>query len=75
MADEGHGAKSRQQREAAILALLALLEQPNLRAAAAQCGVSERTLIRWTNSDETFKRDLAGARRAVSKRASAGSKG
>ncbi len=62
MADKGHGAKAKQQRNAAILALL---EQPTLAKAAAQCGVSERTLIRWTNGDETFKRELADARRAV----------
>ena len=61
-ASPGHGAKSPALRAAAILALL---EQKNLTAVAAQCGVSERTLIRWTNEDEAFKRELADARRAV----------
>ena len=59
---KGHGAKSRQQRSAAILALL---EQPTLATAAAQCGVSARTLIKWTNTDEAFKQELVDARRAV----------
>ena len=56
---KGHGAKSRQQRSAAILALL---EQPTLATAAAQCGVSAR---KWTNTDEAFKQELVDARRAV----------
>lgn len=61
-ADGGHGAKPAQQRDAAILALLACR---TIAEAARQCGVSERTLFRWTTENQAFKRDLAEARRAV----------
>jgi hypothetical protein len=58
----GHGAKSQELREAAILALI---ERRNVTEAAKACGVSERTLYRWTTKDDVFMADLTAARRAV----------
>jgi transposase-like protein len=58
----GHGAAPPSRRDAAVLALL---EHRSVADAARQCGVSERTLFRWTSEDEAFRRELAAARRAV----------
>src|SRR5216684_1676850 len=56
---KGHGAKTEATRERAILALLC---ERSLRAAAARCGVGERTLRRWMAEDEAFRTELAAAR-------------
>lgn len=58
----GHGTKPEAVREAAILALLS---EKTIGAAAKRCGVGERTLRRWMTDDEHFKRELADARRAT----------
>ena len=58
----GHGAKSEAVREQAILALLS---DKTLAAAARRCGVNERTLRRWMADDEEFKRELTEARRLM----------
>ena len=59
---KGHGAKTEATRERAILALLC---ERSLGAAAARCGVGERTLRRWMAEDETFRMELAAARCAT----------
>lgn len=46
-------------------AILALLSEKTIGAAAKRCGVGERTLRRWMTDDEDFKRELADARRAM----------
>ena len=56
------GAKSDAVRERAILALLS---EKTLGAAAARCGVNEKTLRRWLKNDEVFKADCAEARQAT----------
>jgi hypothetical protein len=56
----GHGAKSAAARERAVLALLS---ESTIAKAAAKCHVGDRTLRRWMSEDETFKRELAEARR------------
>jgi hypothetical protein len=58
----GHGSKSDAVRERAILALLS---ENTLAAAAARCEVNEKTLRRWMADDEGFQRDLANARRSM----------
>lgn len=58
----GHGTKSDATRERAILALLS---EASIGAAANRCGVSERTLRRWMTDDEAFKSELAAARTAM----------
>lgn len=58
----GHGSKSATVRERAILALLS---ETTISRAAAECGIGERTLRRWTTDDERFKRELAQARHAM----------
>jgi hypothetical protein len=58
----GHSTKPETVREAAILALLS---EKTIAAAAKRCGVKERTLRRWMTDDEDFKRELATARRAT----------
>ena len=58
----GHGSKSAAVRERAIVALLS---ERTLAAAAECCGVNEKTLRRWMADDEAFKADLAAARRAM----------
>jgi hypothetical protein len=59
---KGHGAKSEVTRERAILTLLS---ETSIGAAAARCEVGERTLRRWMAEDETFKAELAAARSAM----------
>jgi len=58
----GRGGKSAAVREQAVLALLS---EKTLGAAAARCGVNEKTLRRWLKSDEVFKADYADARQAT----------
>jgi hypothetical protein len=57
-----HGAKSDAVRDQAVLALLS---EKTLEAAAERCGVNEKTLRRWISGDDQFKQDLAEARRAA----------
>ena len=56
------GAKSDAVRERAILALLS---ERTLGAAAEKCGVNEKTLRRWLAGDEAFKTAYAEARHAT----------
>ena len=58
----GHGAKSDEVRERAIVALLS---ENTIGAAAERCGLNEKTLRVWMADDEAFKQDLAAARRAM----------
>jgi hypothetical protein len=58
----GHGAKSQEVRERAIVALLS---ENSIGAAAERCGLNEKTLRVWMADDEAFKQDLATARRAM----------
>src|SRR5258707_344594 len=51
----GHGRKSLETRERAIVALLA---GRTFTDAAKRCGVAERTLRKWTSTDEAFKQNL-----------------
>lgn len=55
----GHGSKSEAVRERAILALMA---QPSITAAAAAAGISERTIRRWQADDSEFVAALDRAR-------------
>jgi hypothetical protein len=57
----GHGAKSKAVREAAVLALLS---ERSITAAAERCGVNESTLRKWLAEPE-FKAEHAAARRAI----------
>ena len=59
---KGHGAKTAAVRERAILALLA---ERTIGAAAASCGVNEATLRRWLTSDDAFKAEYERARSAA----------
>ena len=58
----GHGSRSDVVRERAIVALLA---EKTIGAAASRSGVGERTLRRWMTEDEGFQAALAEARRAA----------
>ena len=58
----GHGSKTPAVRDRAVLALLS---ERSLSAAARKAGVAERTLRRWLADDDAFRRDLAQARRTV----------
>lgn len=58
----GHGCKTSAVRDRAVLAILS---ERSLRAAARKAGVAERTLRRWLADDDAFKRELAEARRTV----------
>ena len=58
----GHGAKPDAIREKAIVALLS---ERTLGAAAAMAGVSERTLRRWLTEDAEFKAEYDAARQAT----------
>jgi hypothetical protein len=58
----GHGTKSASVRERAIVALLS---ENTIGAAAQRCEVNEKTLRRWMADDEAFKQELATARRAM----------
>jgi hypothetical protein len=57
----GHGAKPDAVREQAILALLS---EKSLRAAAQRCGIDESTLRHWM-AEDGFSTALADARRAA----------
>jgi len=46
-------------------AILALLSEKNIPAAAAKCRIGERTLHRWLTSDAAFKAAYAEARQAA----------
>ncbi len=62
MADSGRERQTltpRQQR-----AIVALLSEASARAAAASCGVAERTLYRWL-ADKTFRRAYREASRRL----------
>ena len=56
----GHGSKMAAVRERAVLSVLS---ERTLGAAAKTAGVAERTLRRWLTDDEAFKANLAEARR------------
>ena len=58
----GHGKKAEAVRERAVVALLT---EKSVGAAARRCQLGERTLRRWLTEDETFKRELGDARRAT----------
>lgn len=58
----GHGAKSAAVRERAIVALLS---ENTIGAAADRCGLDEKTLRRWMANDDVFKQELTAARRAM----------
>ena len=62
----GHGEKKSRRREQAVEALLST---PTVEAAAARAKVGVRTLTRWLNEDETFKRMYRQARRRLVERA------
>jgi hypothetical protein len=57
----GHGEKLSRKQEAAILALL---QEPTLAAAARACGVGEATLARWLRLPP-FQAEYRAARRQV----------
>lgn len=57
----GHGAKPEAVREQAVLALLS---EKTIAAAARRCGVNEKTLRRWM-AEDPFKHALEEARRAT----------
>ncbi|HXG70996.1 MAG TPA: helix-turn-helix domain-containing protein [Gemmatimonadaceae bacterium] len=59
---DGHGSKSEAVRERAVLALLS---ERTIGAAAKQAGVSERTLRRWMLDDVEFRDALAEGRRVA----------
>ncbi len=58
----GHGAKSAAVRERAVLALLS---EKTVTAAAKKAKVAEKTLRRWLSEDEAFQAEYAAARQAV----------
>jgi hypothetical protein len=58
----GHGAKLEAVRKRAVVALLS---ERSIGAAADRCGVNEKTLRRWMTDDEAFKAELTEARRAL----------
>jgi transposase-like protein len=58
----GHGAKSDAVRERAILALLS---EKSIGAAAQRCGVNERTLRRWLTDEPEFATAYDQARQAT----------
>ncbi len=60
--ESGHGSKSDAARQRAILALLS---ERTLQAAAAQCRVGERTLRRWLADDASFQEAYQAARGAA----------
>lgn len=59
---KGHGAKPAVVRERAILALLS---EPTIGAAARRSGVNECTLRRWLTDDEAFQAEYEAARTAM----------
>ena len=58
----GHGAKSAAVRERAVVALLS---EKTVTAAAGKAGVNESTLRRWLSQDEAFQAEYAAAREAA----------
>ena len=58
----GHGAKPVHLREQAILALLS---EPTIVAAAARVGMGESTLRRWLAEDAAFQAEFEMARHAT----------
>ena len=58
----GHGAKTAAVRAQAILALLS---EPTIVAAAARVGMGESTLRRWLTEDAAFQAEYETARRAT----------
>jgi len=46
-------------------AILALLSEKNIPAAAAKCRIGERTLHRWLTSDAAFQAEYSAARQAA----------
>jgi transposase-like protein len=58
----GHGAKTDTVRERAILALLT---EKTIKAAARRVGVDERTLRKWIQEDVEFQDKLKAARQAL----------
>ena len=58
----GHGTKPEAVREQAVLALLS---EKTIAAAARRCGVNEKTLRRWMADDDVFKAELGEMRRAI----------
>jgi hypothetical protein len=58
----GHGAKDDAIRERAVLALLS---EKSIGAAAKRCGLGEKTLRRWMTEDKEFQAELAAARTAM----------
>jgi hypothetical protein len=57
----GHGCKRAQQEDAAIVALLT---EPTIAAAAEKVGIGERTPVRWL-SEPTFRAQYRAARRQL----------
>jgi len=59
--------KWRRTRSAALWeqAILALLSEKSIGAAAGKCGVNEKTLRRWLAGDEAFKTAYSDARQAT----------
>jgi hypothetical protein len=57
----GHGSKHARRAEAAILALLT---EPSIEAAADRAGVSKSTLLRW-QQEPSFRDQYRAARRSV----------
>jgi hypothetical protein len=58
----GHGAKDDAIRERAVLALLS---ERSIGAAAKRCGIREKTLRRWMTEDAAFQAELGAARTAM----------
>ena len=58
----GHGAKSAATRERAVLALLS---EKTITAAAKKAKVDESTLRRWLSEDEQFQAECEAARHAA----------
>ena len=58
----GHGSKMESVRERAIMCLLS---ERSLGAAARAAGIGERTLRRWLTDDPAFKADLEQAQRTA----------
>jgi hypothetical protein len=48
-----------------IMALTALVQQPTLTLAAAQVGVSDKTLYRWLHHDSLFKAEYLKIRKEI----------
>lgn len=65
-AETGRESRGRnRKRSARELAVLALLTEKTLAAAAKRAGIGERTLRRWLTEDAEFKAEYAAAREAT----------